>query len=211
MRKKMLCFVCLAVLAMSTRAQDDLPERRRSAFHPQREVAFGWGLVEISSPSWWESHDYPNWWRTPLDRYNQGRYTYDERHYTQALSLSYTQEMKRWLAVGLNVSYSGVFQNRRVSESFLIDDTYRKHRFAFYPTVRFIYLNRPVVRLYSGFGLGFGMESEREFGMREYSHRTFVTGQLTFFGVSFGRNLFGSWEIGYGTMGFLKAGAGYRF
>lgn len=211
MKKKMLCFVCLAVLAMSARAQGDLPERKRSTFHPKREVALGWGLVELPSISWQNNYDYPNWWRTPLDRYNQGRYTYDERYYTQALSLSYTQEMKRWLAVGLNVSYSGVFQNLRVYESFQIDDNYRKHRFAFYPTVRFIYLNRPVVRLYSGFGLGFGMESEREFGMREYSHRTFVTGQLTFFGVSFGRNLFGSWEVGYGTMGFLKAGVGYRF
>ena len=122
--KKLFCFVCLAVLVVGARAQDDLPDRRRSTFHPRREVSFGWGWVELSSPSWWESHDYPNWWRTPLDRYNQGRYTYDERHYTQALSFSYTQKMKRWLTVGLNVSYSGAFQNRRISESFLIDDTY---------------------------------------------------------------------------------------
>ncbi len=181
-----------------------------------REVTIRWGMIESPfemwgqpTPGYRDTPWYP--WHTPLEHYNRGKYFYNKRYHTQALSLSYTQELKRWLALSINASYSGSYQNQRIAGSERVTDTYRKHRFALYPTVRFTYVNSSMIRLYSGIGLGFGMKREKDFFTNEYKTKTYLTGQLTFIGISIGRNLFACWELGYGQRGFLTAGIGYRF
>ena len=148
---------------------------------------------------------------TPLNIYNNGKYYYDKEIHTQAITLSYTRESKRWLALSINASYSGAFQNERESASGKITDKYRRHRIAVYPMARFTYLNRPIVRLYSAAGFGFGMEIENWSNSNRHEYNTRLDGQLTLFGVSVGKKLFASWEIGAGSKGFLTMGAGYRF
>jgi hypothetical protein len=116
------------------------------------------------------------------------------------------------VALSLNVSYSGVMQNERSAENDLIVNKHRKHRFAVFPTVKFTYFNRPLIRLYSAAGFGFGLKREKwDSNTDYYINETHVSGQLTFFGVSVGKNVFASWEIGYGSMGFLTLCGGYRF
>lgn len=114
--------------------------------------------------------------------------------------------------MSINLSYSGVSQKERSSENDQVVNTYRKHRFAVFPSVKFTYFNRPMVRLYSAAGFGFGLKKEKwSSSPKDYTNDTHVSGQLTFFGVSVGKKLFASWEVGVGSMGILTMGGGYRF
>jgi hypothetical protein len=184
--------------------------RSREPYKPKHELTVRWGLYDddvFNTRGYWGWYD-----ESPLERYNRGKYYYDDRMYTQAISLSYTREIKRWLAMSINVSYSGVSQKERLTENDHIVNTYRKHRFAVFPSVKFTHFNRPMIRLYSAAGFGFGLKREQWSGTPKYdTNKTRISGQLTFFGVSVGKNLFTSWEIGYGSMGFLTMCGGYRF
>jgi hypothetical protein len=148
---------------------------------------------------------------TPLDRYNYGNHYYDKEIQTQAITLSYTREIKRWLALSINASYSGAFRNEHESATGKISDKYSRHRIAVFPMVRFTYLNRPFVRLYSGVGFGLGLKREGWSNRDNYEYKSRLDGQATFFGVSVGKKIFASWEIGAGAMGYLTVSGGYRF
>jgi hypothetical protein len=206
MKKTLLPAIYCLLLFSVTAVQ----ARSREPYKPKHELTVRWGLYdsEVFDSNWnWEWSD-----ESPLERYNKGRYYCDDKLYTQAVSLSCTHEIKRWLAMSLNLSYSGVSQNERLTESDLIVNTYRKHRFAVFPSVKFTYFNRPMIRLYSAAGFGFGLKREKSSGSSDYyTNKTRVGGQLTFFGVSVGKDLFASWELGYGSMGFLTICGGYRF
>lgn len=214
MTKKMLLIICLTALACSAHAQSFLRWLGiKPAYKLKNELSISWGLVE--NPFEMYHDDTPGWpegrfeGNTPWERYDRSRYSYGDRIYTQALSVGYTQELSRWLALGVQTSYSGIYQSQRL-DGMSVDHLYT-HRLAIYPAVRFTYLNRPMVRLYSGLGLGVGMKWEREFFNPDVRYSVFPTGQVTFFGVSVGRALFANWELGYGVKGYLTLGMGYRW
>jgi hypothetical protein len=214
MTKKMLLIICLTALALNADAQSFLRWLGiKPAYKLKNELSISWGLVE--NPFEMYGDDTPDWpggrfeGHTPWERYDRSRYSYSDRIYTQALSVGFTQELSRWLALGMQASYSGQFQSQRLDG--ITTDRLYTHRFAFYPAVRFTYLNRPMVRLYSGLGLGIGMKWNREFFDRDVEYSVFPTGQVTFFGVSVGRQLFANWELGYGVKGYLTLGMGYRW
>ena len=85
----------------------------------------------------------------------------------------------------------------------------------FVPTVRFSYLNRRNVRLYSSVGIGYGLCLERtkdSNGALTQSYKSaFVPVQFTPIGVSVGRRLYGFAELTVGSMANLSAGIGFRF
>ena len=234
MRKILLLIVCCMVYSLCSTVYG------REPYKTKQEFSIHWGWID-DGYNWSNSNNYYSYYGgygsyygdyggygggyysdyygymndarpyTPLNRYNNGKYYYDKEIQTQAITLSYTREIKQWLALGINASYSGAFQNERESESGKITDKYRRHRIAVFPMVRFTYLNRPIVRLYSAAGLGFGMEKEGWSNNKRYEYNTRLDGQITFFGVSVGKKLFASWEIGAGSMGYLTMGGGYRF
>ena len=78
------------------------------------------------------------------------------------------------------------------------------------PDVRFSYLNRPHVTLYSGIALGVMLDHVKA---REYQGtQAFLGYQLTAFGVKAGGNhWFGNVELGIGQKGIVSAGFGYQF
>lgn len=214
MTKKMLLLICLTALVFDAGAQSF---RRwlgtKPAYKPKNELSISWGLIE--NPFEMYHNDTPDWpggrfeGSTPWERYDRNRYSYGDRIYTQAFSLGYTQELSQWLSLGVQAAYSGIYQSQRL-EGMTTDRLYT-HRFALYPAVRFTYLNRPIIRLYSGAGLGVGMKWKHEFFDRDVEYSVFPTGQVTFFGLSVGRRLFANWEIGYGVKGYLTLGMGYRW
>lgn len=212
--KKILLVICLAVLAFDADAQSFLRWLGiKPAYKLKNELSISWGLVE--NPFEMYHDDTPDWpggrfeGHTPWERYDRSRYSYSDRVYIQAFSVGYMQELSRWLALGVQTSYSGIYQSQRLDG--MTTDRLYKQRLALYPLVRFTYLNRPMVRLYSGVGLGVGMTWEREFFDPDVRYSVYPTGQVTFFGVSVGRQLFANWELGYGAKGYLTLGMGYRW
>jgi hypothetical protein len=182
--------------------------RNREPYQLKKEITVRWGWTDYD---WDDDFSVFTYDETPLERYNNGKYYYDEKRYTHALSFSYTSEIKRWLALSLVGTYSGTFRNERESGTDKIVDKYKKQVFSVFPMVKFTYLNRPYIRLYSAVGLGVGFKSEKWDNNAQSGFETRFGGQLTFFGVSVGKDLFASWELGTGSMGILTVGAGYRF
>jgi len=134
-----------------------------------------------------------------------------------SFSLSYHNRVLNWLWIGASVSYSEIgwatgmtfIDNRLVEyENFGIE-----HNFAFVPSIRFSYYNRPHLTMYSG--LQFGMRWHRG-AMPEWSSEGRVNyigmfAQLTLFGITYGETFFIGGEIGMGNKGFFNFTAGYRF
>ena len=206
--RKIVLLMVLGFIVLScaeTYAQD--------AYKLKREITVRWGMIDDYNDNDfffdWGGYGYAS---SPLERYNSGKYYHDNKVCTQAISLSYTHEIKRWLALSINASYSGVSQKERRAADNQVVNEYRKHRMAVFPMAKFTYLNRPVIRLYSAAGFGLGLIDE-EWSNDDRSHKREMRldGQMTFFGVSVGKDLFASWELGVGAMGYLTMAAGYRF
>ena len=187
--------------------------RNREPYKSKHEISIRYGVVDdFFNNDFWSDWNWGYYYETPLERYNNGKYYFDDKVYTQAISLSYTHELKRWLALSINIAYSGVFQKEREKEGNMVISEYKKHRFGIIPMVRFNYFNRPMIRLYSAVGLGLGTKNESWSNTnRGNINMTRVSGQATFFGVSVGKKIFASSEIGAGGMGILTIGGGYRF
>lgn len=184
----------------------------KEPYQLKREITLRWGMDDFSSDGIFFGHTWLETDKTPLERYNSGKYYYDGKVSTRAVSLSCSQEIKRWFSLSLNASYSAVSQNERQVETNQVSNTYRKYRLSIYPMVRFTYFNRPAIRLYSAAGFGLSVMNEKWSSNRQYHNsETDLGGQITFFGVSVGKDLFASWEAGIGNMGFIVIGGGYRF
>lgn len=146
----------------------------------------------------------------PSQIIEQSRYYYGGLRSTWAFSAGYSYSVYKWLHVGATVSYHNV--SREKFETLTRSSVSKMHRnyVSIIPTVRFSYLNRRYVRLYSAIGVGYCAAI-----VRDFDHRTrlenFAAYDITFFGISAGGRLFGSAEAGLYTAGFFKFSIGYRF
>ena len=142
-----------------------------------------------------------------------------------SFSLSYYHRLKKWFWLGGTASITTTFggqsfdvQTKEPLGSF--NSTY----FGFAPAIRFSYLNRKNVTLYSGLSLGlacifeadskiysyYGDSNYKDYGKRIHT-RLHLYQQFTFFGVSFGNKIFGNVELGVGNKGIFSVGLGYKF
>ena len=80
------------------------------------------------------------------------------------------------------------------------------------PSIRFQYLDRPVVGLYSGVSVGvlFAIESDY-LDPKPRFDAVLPAFQLTALGVRVGNRVYGTAEIGVGHKGFVNIGVGARF
>ncbi len=125
--------------------------------------------------------------------------------------LSYDYRFKKWFDLGATVSYYGEYSDLYSSDGWSPVRRDRTHYISVMPVVRFTWLNKNWVRMYSSFGLGATIEH----GRRYYDDRPYrdvlVALQFTPIGISVGRSLFGFAEIGVGSQGVLMMGVGYKF
>ncbi|MCL2073826.1 MAG: hypothetical protein FWH18_07895 [Marinilabiliaceae bacterium] len=89
-------------------------------------------------------------------------------------------------------------------------DIHGQDRFGYYryfsiaPSMRFSYLNKPKVTLYSGLSLGIGILTGSAWGY-------FPFFQITPIGFSYGKRFFVGSEFGYGLKGTFCANTGYKW
>lgn len=129
---------------------------------------------------------------------------------TGAIVATYTYRPRRWLEVGFTLSYAGFYRNLYYSSDGSTAQLERDHFFTLMPLVRFSWLNRRSVRIYSEFQLGWQLGFEKWY-FSEYSSYNYLAAQFTPFGISVGRRFFGYAELGIGMRGLFSAGVGYRF
>lgn len=129
------------------------------------------------------------------------------------ISLNYHYRLTKWFWAGLMVNYAYAKQ--------LSDYTYwdqivgNRHFITIMPELRFSYLNRPHVTLYSALAAGITTSVGGHYGfMSNYQKLpiTFPSFQFTALGIRAGRDhLFGTFEAGIGIKGFASLGIGYAF
>ena len=155
-------------------------------------------------------------------------------HFTPVVSLDYHYRATKWLWLGLSTGYSFMKEKLYPGNVISPDAFYwncKEHHFLIMPSLRFSYLNRPHVTLYSGIAVGvlinrgnryYGdLSALPEFVPAEWgflpvelpNHTSAGSAfQLTAFGVKAGaKHWFGSFELGAGIKGVANLGIGYEF
>jgi hypothetical protein len=119
---------------------------------------------------------------------------------------------KEWLYFGGAAVWTGGFDTLYDAYPYPVRSrlyTYTNHNISLMPIVRFAWLRRGIVQLYSGVGLGMSLSVAERVDDRHVVAD--VAFDVTFFGISVGRNFFGYLDIGAGSRGVVSFGVGYRF
>ncbi len=152
---------------------------------------------------------------SPYNWFSDGVYA-GEKVSTGVINLSYHYQIENWFSVGLSVSYVGFYQNSYTNSTNKLAYSNITHNLAAMPDVRFTWLNKKYVKLYSGAALGFVSVAQNyldknnsELSTHDYS--LYPALQIDFIGVSVGKDLYGFAKYGLGFEGFISAGIGYRF
>jgi hypothetical protein len=129
-------------------------------------------------------------------------------------SFNYHYRAIKWLWVGGLTTVSGLHNTWHDRFTDEVTGHGSEVHITLMPDLRFSYLNREHVTLYSGFGLGLNMKLMKDphlYGEKTQSYYGLAY-QLTAFGVKAGaKHWFGDLELGYGDKGIISAGFGYEF
>lgn len=205
--------VALSILAGSAA---DLPARGKdtTSFVRGSELSLTWGVAPL---------DYilmgDNFGTRPFPDVYDGNsitdYLYSRRYYggngyiTGAVNIAYSYRFKKWFELSLIFSYSGYF--RQFYDTMTDRPAFRQNGFSvsFVPFVRFVWLNRPVVKMYSGLGIGCSFAGDVT--PLERSTVIIPAIDITPIGIKVGKKIYGLAEVSLGTTGAVSAGIGYRF
>lgn len=196
--KKIFFGFCLLLMSLSATAQDKPYEKKQ-------EVKVSWGYMYYD-----DNFDRIGDWAGGTNlQYDNSHYYWDDVRSTEPISVSYMTDLKRWLALGAAFAYDRNYQHCRDVATDRVQQTQHIARYTLLPMARFTFLNRPMVRLYGAAGLGLTYKNDTRYGSTDNSLEGVL--QLTLFGVSVGKKLFGSAELGLGPLGLVNVGFGYRF
>lgn len=132
-------------------------------------------------------------------------------NYYGAYSFNYDYSILKWLAVGAKLSYEGwQFKGQVESDNNILQDAYRmSNRASALLNIRFTYINREHVQLYSAVGLGMSYFFKTE-DSEKYNYLGFA-GSVTPIGVHLGaKNVYALAEISLGTEALMSIGMGFK-
>ena len=142
--------------------------------------------------------------------------------YYGGYGLHYYYQVLPWLQVGVKTTAEAfAYVSYTDSTQKVIDSRSNIVLLNITPSVKFTYLNRPWVRLYSGIDVGLGIvpsggssksSSDSEDGSSKSSSVGFYPAlNITPIGVNVGKGFFGFVETNFGSDTFIKAGIGARW
>ena len=139
--------------------------------------------------------------------------------FTPVFSMDYHYRASKWFWLGLTAGYN-LYKEKGYGEPENLTWQYKEHHILIMPSLRFSYLNRPHLTLYSGLSVGLYIKHGREYRdddclirpITTDHNRVFSAFQLTAFGLKAGaKHWFGSFEAGFGIKGIVNFGVGYEF
>ena len=207
MKKTSILFaVLLCFFAVTAQEQDNWNGL------PRQEVSLGIGDCTMASLHCGYQYGFFNCcYQDPINFDDlTGTPTYHSDYYaTPLFTTHYLFRITKFLWLGGNVNMMGVFGNIYDGTNDMKIGAYRETQFAIMPEIRFSYLNKKYVTLYSGFSTGYVLTAGHNGDETFVKHG--IVNQITWFGVSAGHKWFGFAELGLGYKGFVNAGFGYRF
>ncbi len=137
-------------------------------------------------------------------------YSYDNDSWLPSFSLGYNYQFQRWFSFGAIISYT----NYKNIDS-AISATRTEHHLSIMPIASFHWFTSPtdVFSLYSSVGAGISNVFYSNSGriVSGDNNRCAFCGQINFLGFRAGNRFFGFGELGYGTLGIMRFGLGYKF
>lgn len=214
--KKLLTLTMIAMLIAVSGSAQLIPKNVRygydhPTFKPEHEFRIGIGAFPINGI--YESNfDYMSGQGKFATDYVNALYKMGSGYETGAISFGYTYRAKRWLEFGVNATFYSEYKRTFIRETGMLYKKNARNCYAIMPTVRFSWLNRDIVRLYSEVGLGLQLvDYKGTIPRHRESEELILAGQITYIGITLGRKLFVYSELGTGTRGVFIIGGGYRF
>jgi hypothetical protein len=149
-----------------------------------------------------ETDEYPF---TASEKLADKRYYDGSVYFVPPISLEYGRYVNRWLVIGAKASIMGLYQHKRHIGTHKRISTKSALILSTAVSLRFDYLRRDLVSLYSGISVGIGTK----IGGKESIISP--TLDMTYFGITVGKHIFGFAEIGGGASGVVRCGIGGRF
>ena len=158
--------------------------------------------ARYTTDSWWD----PSIYSDELSPEELGRVDMP-RWFTLGAEAGYW--LKDWLYLGGTFVWTGGFSAVKDYVRHTRSHYYTYNSFTLMPIVRFAWFRRGIVQLYSSAGVGLNLAYVKEPQQRYFEG--VVAHDVTFIGISVGRNFFGYFDIGAGQRGAVSVGLGYRF
>lgn len=137
-----------------------------------------------------------------------------DSHLYGEYGIHYYYQVTHWCQVGFKTTVEGA-QVTRYTDSLRtsVESISRDLLFSVMPSVRFTYLNRPWVRLYSGVDLGVGyfLSTRQDMAKEKDSNNFLFAFNITPLGVNVGKQFYGLFELNAGFDSIVKVGIGARF
>ncbi len=197
MKKVFLLFVILAT-AYNAFAQE-------GANLPQREIQIEIGEAQNILPI------------SNIYKYSNimGDTTSIQRALSPVLAITHHRQINPKWWYGVSVAYYNLSQRATGKDNNVLYYSETKaNEFAIIPSVKFSYCNKDWLQMYSGLQAGmsfaFGKTTYSTGNVSSGSSLSFF-GQLTAFGINYGKDFYIGAEIGFGHKGVLNFVAGYRF
>lgn len=125
---------------------------------------------------------------------------------TGTFSAEFSFHFRKWFSLALGLNADGIYSKRYSADTGMKTGTDRGIVLTFMPHLRFSYLNREYVKLYSSFGAGISYATFRD------TYLSALCLQLVPVGVTVGKKVFGFFEVGAGSLYVgCMAGVGFRF
>ena len=212
--KKLFLILIIVSLGWSLSAQEETPSWKETLQRHDIQIGIGDPILPaLASGHYIVLASCPNhlWQQTAFDWF--GPDTYKGIYCTPNISIGYKYRLAKWFWLGATVSYTCFLENRHDRVTNVKISSERDHIISIMPSVRFSWLNKKYVTLYSGLSLGYAVDIIQYKSQTEkYSTAEHGVGfQLTAVGVHVGRKWYGFTEIGVGMQGFIQAGFGCNF
>ena len=197
-----------SIADISARGRDDFE------FWQGSELRLTWGWAPIDQVSmngvFGNSYHGRDYYSTFISSYlYSSRYYGGNGYLSGAVNLGYTYRFKKWFELSGILTYSGYYRNYYDKFTDRLAFRHNEHSVSVMPYVRFVWLHREWVRLYSGLGLGVSLLCESgEYGMDVSLYPAF---SVTPIGITVGTYIYGLAELSIGTTGCISVGLGYKF
>ena len=127
-------------------------------------------------------------------------------------TLDYGYNVNEWLSVGGCVAWTAGICNLYDNQNLEHWDTMHVDYVSIMPTVRFAWLRRGIVQMYSSIGATAGIEHWIHYlNGKHHTYRPYLSYDIKPIGICVGRSWYGFMEAGYGARGIVNIGVGHRF
>ena len=210
-----LIFLVFFAFVFSLKAQEE-PSWKQVL--PRHDLQFGIGdpaLIFVTEGNfiWIGCVTWPEY--QTADEWFSGRIVNTLTFATPTFNFEYRYRFAKWFWFGGAISYTAITDRwKNVENSELVAHTAMNY-LSIMPSVRFSWLNKKYITLYSGLSLGAAVSFGKVYSPKRdqlYNEAGVrMAGQLTAVGIQGGKNWYGFAEVGIGNQGFVKAGFGYKF